>query len=66
MMDHWGTDLNPGCARLVERFPEKAVGLIGIHPPDIDQSLRDIDTYHRKGFIGIKLIDLALGALRLV
>ena len=56
MLNHWGTDLNEGCARLIERFPDKAVGLIGIHPPDVDQSLRDIETYHRKGFVGIKLM----------
>jgi hypothetical protein len=43
-LDQWGSDLNEGCARLIERFPEKAVGLIGIHPPDVDQSLRDIAT----------------------
>ncbi len=55
-MDFWGSDLNEGCARLIELFPDKAVGLIGIHPPQIDQSLRDIDQYHRKGFIGVKLM----------
>jgi predicted TIM-barrel fold metal-dependent hydrolase len=55
-IDHWGSDLNPGCAELVEAFPDKLLGLVGIHPPDIDQSLRDIETYGKKGFIGVKLM----------
>ena len=55
-LDHWGSDLNEGCARFVELFPDKASGLIGIHPPDVEKSLHDIDVYHRKGFIGVKLM----------
>jgi predicted TIM-barrel fold metal-dependent hydrolase len=58
-LDHWGTDLNEGCARFIERFPDRAVGLIGIHPPDVEQSLRAVDTYHRKGFAGVKLMPTA-------
>lgn len=58
-LDHWGADLIEGCARFIEKFPQKAVGLIGVHPPNLDQSLRDIDTYHRKGFGGIKLMPTA-------
>jgi len=55
-LDHWGTDLNEGCARFVAAFPDKAVGLIGIHPPNVDESLRDIEKYHAKGFVGVKLM----------
>jgi len=58
-LDHWGDGLTPDCARLMERFPDKVSGLIGIHPPNIDQSLRDIENYHKKGFIGIKLMPTA-------
>lgn len=58
-LDHWGTDLNEGCARLIKLFPDKFAGLIGIHPPDIEESLRAIDTYHRRGFIGVKLMPTA-------
>ena len=55
-VDHWGSDLNEGCARYLETFPDETVGLIGIHPPDVEQSLRDIEVYHKKGFIGVKLM----------
>jgi predicted TIM-barrel fold metal-dependent hydrolase len=58
-LDHWGTDLTEKCAEILERFPEKVSGLIGIHPPDIDQSLREIDRWHRKGFLGVKLMPTA-------
>lgn len=55
-IDHWGSDTNEGCARYCERFPERTVGLIGITPPDVEQSLRDIEKYHQQGFIGVKLM----------
>ena len=55
-IDHWGLDLNEGCSRLITEFPDKFVGLVGIHPPDVDQSLRDIEKYGKRGFIGIKLM----------
>ena len=56
MIDHWRSDLNEGCARMIEKFPGKLVGLVGIDPPNVDQSLRDIETYGSKGFVGVKLM----------
>ena len=55
-IDHWHVEMNEGCARFLERFPDKAVGLIGIHPPDVEGSLRDIEKYHKNGFVGVKLM----------
>lgn len=53
---YWGSAANEECSRFVERFQDRAVGLIGIHPPDVDGSLRAIEKYHKRGFIGIKLM----------
>lgn len=58
-LDHWGSALNKETSRLVDRHPTKLVGLVGIHPPDVEQSLRDIETYGKKGFKGIKLMPTA-------
>ncbi len=55
-IDHWGTELNEGCARIIRQFPNRLTGLVGIHPPDLNRSLRDIEKYGRLGFAGIKLM----------
>ncbi len=55
-LDHWGCELTPGVARLVAEHPDRLSGLIGIHPPDVEGSLRLISDYGNKGFIGIKLM----------
>lgn len=55
-LDHWGVAGNEDCARLVAAFPDRLIGLVGIHPPDVDRSLRDIEAYAKRGFIGVKLI----------
>ncbi len=53
---HWGGEMTPGVAPLVKEFPDRIAGLIGIHPPDVEGSLRLIEEYGDKGFIGIKLM----------
>lgn len=58
-LDHWGTALNSECADMVERVPERLVGLIGIHPPAIEESLRQMDEFADRGFKGIKLMPTA-------
>lgn len=55
-LNHWGGELVQGVAKLVAEFPDKMVGLIGIHPPDVEGSLRRISEFGDKGFIGIKLM----------
>jgi predicted TIM-barrel fold metal-dependent hydrolase len=55
-IDHWGSDLNEGCARLVAEFPDRLIGMVGVHPPDLDGSLRAIEEYGRRGFVGVKLM----------
>jgi predicted TIM-barrel fold metal-dependent hydrolase len=55
-LDHYRGDNNENCARMLELFPDRLHGFIGIHPPDIEGSLRSLDTYCRKGFIGVKLM----------
>lgn len=55
-IDQWACELNDGCAKIIENFPDKIKGLIGINPPDLDESLRRIEKYDKKGFIGIKLM----------
>lgn len=55
-LNHWGGELTPGVARLVAEFPDRLAGLIGIHPPDVEGSLRQIREYGDKGFVGIKLM----------
>jgi predicted TIM-barrel fold metal-dependent hydrolase len=58
-IDHWPVAMNEGCARIRDLFPDRVFGLIGIHPPDTDESLRQIEAYHRRGFLGIKLMPTA-------
>ena len=55
-LDHWGFAMTDECARLVAAFPDRVAGLIGIHPPDLDASLRAIAEYADRGFVGIKLM----------
>jgi len=58
-LDYYPVAGNEACARIVERFPDRIWGLIGIHPPDEDASLRALDRYHGKGFAGVKLMTTA-------
>lgn len=55
-LDHWGSAENEECARLIEQFPDRMTGLVGIHPPNVDESLRAIEQYGKRGFIGVKLM----------
>lgn len=55
-LDLWDVAMNEDCDRMVREFPDRVHGLIGIHPPDVDESLRRIDRYHGKGFVGVKLM----------
>lgn len=55
-LGYWSSALTEPVAQCLEKFPDRLCGLIGIHPPDVEKSLQDIDAYHKKGFIGIKLM----------
>lgn len=56
-LDHWGGELTPGVARLLEEIPDRFAGLLGIHPPDVEGSLRQIAEYgDHPGIVGIKLM----------
>ncbi|MHC4871515.1 MAG: amidohydrolase family protein [Planctomycetota bacterium] len=54
--DYWLSDANDGVLNVMKMMPEKVSGLIGIHPPNVDESLKAIDKYHKEGFVGIKLM----------
>jgi predicted TIM-barrel fold metal-dependent hydrolase len=56
-LDHWGGGLTEDVAPLLKAVPDRLVGLIGIHPPDVEGSLRRIREFgDQPGFIGIKLM----------
>ncbi len=55
-IDHYRGEGNDSCLKMMELFPGRFHGFIGIHPPDVDESLRRLDFYCRKGFIGVKLM----------
>lgn len=56
-LDHWRGAMVEEVAPLLAEFPDRLAGLIGIHPPDVEESLRRIKVYgDLKGFVGVKLM----------
>lgn len=51
-----GLASNEDAARIRDLFPDRVAALIGIYPPHVDESLREIDRYHKRGFVGVKIM----------
>ena len=56
-LDHWRAAMAEEVLPLLDAFPGRLLGAIGIHPPDIEESLNRIKTYgEHKAFVGVKLM----------